>query len=47
MPGRIFADPARPEYPAIDLDYATDLDRFDFAMVVERRDGLLVMHKEV
>ncbi len=47
MPGRIFADPARPEYPAIDLDYATDLDRFDFAMGVERRDGLLVMHKEV
>jgi 2-phosphosulfolactate phosphatase len=43
MPGRMFADPTRPEYPAIDLDYATDLDRFDFAMVVERRDELLVM----
>jgi 2-phosphosulfolactate phosphatase len=46
VPGRVFADPARPEYPAIDLEYATDLDRFDFAMVVERRDGLLVMRAE-
>ena len=43
VPGRIFADPARPEFDAIDLEYATDLDRFDFAMVVERQDGLLVM----
>ena len=43
VPGRIFADPAQPEFPAIDLDYATNLDRFDFAMLVERRDGLLVM----
>ena len=43
VPGRIFADPARPEFPAIDLDHATDLDRFDFAMLVERRDNLLVM----
>ncbi|KPV49729.1 hypothetical protein SE17_30955 [Kouleothrix aurantiaca] len=42
-PGLIFADPAHPEFPAIDLGYATDLDRFDFAMLVERRDGLLVM----
>ena len=46
VPGRIFADPARPEFPAIDLDYATDLDRFDFAMVVERHDGLLMMRAE-
>ena len=34
------------EFAAIDLDYATDLDRFDFAMVVERQDGLLVMRAE-
>lgn len=46
VPGRIFADPARPEFATIDLDYATDLDRFDFAMVVERQDGLLVMRAE-
>lgn len=43
VPGRIFADPLRPEFPAIDLAYAIDLDRFDFAMFVERHDGLLVM----
>ena len=42
-PGRIFADPARPEFPADDLERCTDLDRFDFAMLAERRDGLLVM----
>jgi 2-phosphosulfolactate phosphatase len=42
-PGRMFADPARPEFPAEDLAACTDVDRFDFAMLVERRDGLLVM----
>jgi 2-phosphosulfolactate phosphatase len=42
-PGRIFADPARPEFPAEDLEACTGVDRFDFAMPVERRDGLLVM----
>jgi 2-phosphosulfolactate phosphatase len=42
-PGRMFADPARHEFPAEDLDYCTDVDRFDFAMLTERRDGLLVM----
>jgi 2-phosphosulfolactate phosphatase len=41
--GRIFADPARPEYPAADLEYCTQVDRFDFAMLVRWRDGLLVM----
>ena len=41
--GRIFADPARPEYPAADLEYCTQVDRFDFAMPVRRRDGLFVM----
>ena len=41
--GRMFADTAQPEYPAADLACCTELDRFDFAMLVERRDGLLVM----
>jgi 2-phosphosulfolactate phosphatase len=40
---RIFADPARPEFPAADLEYCTKVDRFDFAMLVCRRDGLFVM----
>lgn len=44
-PGQTFADPARPEFPAADLECATDLDRFDFAMLVERRNGLLIMQK--
>jgi 2-phosphosulfolactate phosphatase len=41
--GRLFADPDDAVFPAADLDCCTDVDRFDFAMLVERRDGLLVM----
>jgi 2-phosphosulfolactate phosphatase len=41
--GQIFADPADLVFPASDLDLCTDVDRFDFALQVERRDGLLVM----
>jgi 2-phosphosulfolactate phosphatase len=44
--GRIFADPAQPEFAVEDLAYCTALDRFDFAMLAERRDGLLIMRKE-
>jgi 2-phosphosulfolactate phosphatase len=32
-----FLDGSRPEFRPQDLDYAVDIDRFDFAMVVERR----------
>jgi len=42
--GKLFADPTHHEFSAEDLDACTDLDRFDFAMLAERRDGLLVMH---
>lgn len=38
--GRLFADPTRPEFPAEDLVYATDLDHFDFALRVRPWDGL-------
>ncbi len=41
--GRIFTDPAQPEFAPTDLDFCTDVDRFDFAMLAERQDGLLVM----
>ena len=41
--GRLFADPADPVFPASDLELCTHADRFDFALHVERRDGLLVM----
>ena len=40
--GQLFAADD-PVFPASDLDLCTDLDRFDFALRVERRDGLLVM----
>lgn len=35
-------DAAHAEFLA-DLDYCLDVDRFDFAMVVRRREGLLLM----
>ena len=41
--GRVFADPARPEFPIADLEYCVKVDRFDFAMPVRRREGLFVM----
>ena len=41
--GRLFGDPARPEFPASDLECCVDVDRFSFAMPVMRRNGLLVM----
>jgi 2-phosphosulfolactate phosphatase len=41
--GRLFANPDDPVFPASDLDLCTDVDRFDFALHVARRDGLLIM----
>jgi 2-phosphosulfolactate phosphatase len=40
---RKFLDPAVPEFPLADLECALDIDRFDFALLVRRRNGLLVM----
>jgi 2-phosphosulfolactate phosphatase len=42
--GQKFSDPAHPVFPAKDLDLALDIDRFDFAMTVEKRQGLPVLH---
>ena len=39
----LFADPDKPLFPWKDIECCVDIDRFDFAMVVERRDGLLTM----
>jgi 2-phosphosulfolactate phosphatase len=39
----LFADPDKPQFPWEDIECCVDVDRFDFAMVVERRDGLLAM----
>jgi 2-phosphosulfolactate phosphatase len=41
--GQRFPDPNWPDFPPEDLPCCTDLDRFDFAMPVERQDGLLIM----
>jgi 2-phosphosulfolactate phosphatase len=41
--GQRFLNPSYPELPAEDLPCCTDLDRFDFAMLVKRQNGLLVM----
>jgi 2-phosphosulfolactate phosphatase len=38
-----FLDSAQVEYPFADLDYATAIDKFNFAMLVERQKDLLVM----
>jgi 2-phosphosulfolactate phosphatase len=41
--GRLFTDPTHPEFSPIDLERCAEVDRFDFALVVERREGLLIM----
>ncbi|MEM8533046.1 MAG: 2-phosphosulfolactate phosphatase [Chloroflexota bacterium] len=41
--GQRLSDPNDLSFPAADLDCCVDLDRFDFAMPVERKDRLLIM----
>ena len=36
-------DPSRPEFPESDLDYCTQVDRFNFPMPITRENGQLVM----
>ena len=43
--GRALSDLAGPDYWRADLRCCTTVDRFDFAMLVEQRDGLFVMEK--
>jgi 2-phosphosulfolactate phosphatase len=43
--GQIFADPAQPDFPAGDLEACLAVDRFDFAMVVQRAQGLFILEK--
>jgi len=40
---KLFYDPARPEFPEIDLAHCAQIDRFDFALPVARQDGRHVM----
>jgi 2-phosphosulfolactate phosphatase len=39
----IFADPGKPQFRWQDIECCIDVDRFDFAMPVEKQDGLFVM----
>ena len=43
--GQLLLNPSYPELPADDLPCCTDLDRFDFAMLVRRENGLLWQEK--
>lgn len=43
--GQLFASPNEPDHPAQDLRLAAELDRFDFAMQVHRRNGLHLLEK--
>ena len=42
-PGLQFSDPDQPDYPPEDLEYCLAVDRFDFAMPIERTGEVLVM----
>ena len=37
-------DPAQREFPLSDLEYCTQVDKFDFAMPITRTDGIFTMH---
>ena len=37
-------DPAQREFPLSDLEYCTQIDKFDFAMPIRRADGYFTMH---
>jgi len=41
--GRRFGSPEYPALPAADVDYAADVDRFDFAMLVRRCGDLVAL----
>jgi 2-phosphosulfolactate phosphatase len=43
--GRKFTDPNQPKFLASDLEFCMQLDRFDFAMPVNRYDGLLILNR--
>ena len=40
---RVFYNPDQPLFPETDIDHCISLDKFDFAMPIEREDGKLVM----
>ena len=40
---QIFHNPARPEFPASDIDHCSSIDKFDFAMHITKENGRHVM----
>jgi 2-phosphosulfolactate phosphatase len=46
LAGRMFADPAQPDFPLTDMEYCARVDRFDFAMPIRRSADLLLLEKE-
>jgi 2-phosphosulfolactate phosphatase len=42
-PGRMFMDPSLTDYPSQDLEYCLNIDRFDFAMPIQREMNRLLM----
>lgn len=38
-------DPKQPEFPVTDLEYCTDINAFDFAMLIKKENDLLTMRK--
>ncbi len=40
---QIFYDPARPEFPLMDIDHCTSIDKFDFVMHITKENGHHVM----
>jgi len=41
--GELFSDPSQTDFSSLDLDYCLQIDRFDFAMIVEHLDGQFLM----
>jgi 2-phosphosulfolactate phosphatase len=37
-------DPAQTGFPLSDLEYCTQIDKFDFALPIRRENGRLIMH---
>jgi len=45
--GSYYLDPASSIFPPKDLECALDLNRFDFAMIVSRENGRMIMKAEI
>ena len=43
--GQMFTDPRKPELTEADLQTVIQIDKFDFAMQVQRQDDLLILNK--